>query len=153
MEQIFKGIKDFLLNSVNPILDEFEDEEIANLPQFSSKFIVFGAVDITKYSNKIIVSVLPESQEEDEYGNVEYGAQSRFLVTFLVSGDTYENLIRKSCRYAAAFRKSLLTDPNMDGAAEDSEIGERRFYPNAGTDNKQISAVEIDLTILTNTEI
>ena len=153
MEQIFKGIKDFLLNSVNLILDEFEDEEIANLPQFSSKFIVFGAVDITKYSNKIIVSVLPESQEEDEDGNVEYGAQSRFLVTFLVSGDTYENLIKKSCRYASAFRKALLTDPNMDGAAEDSEIGERRFYPDAGTDNKQISAVEIDLTILTNTEI
>lgn len=56
-------------------------------------------------------------------------------------------LVRQVCRYSAAFRRAALDDISLAGAVERSEIGERRFFTDAGTVEKQAVAVEIGLTV------
>ena len=152
MESVFKNIKNFLLEKVNPLLEAEEDEEI-KLPLFSEKYIVFGQVDLSRYQNKIIVSVIPEDQEEDEEGLDDYAQKSRFLITFLCSGDKQEKLVQKICRYSECFRIAVLSDALMNGTCDNAEIGKRKFYCDAGAVSGQMAAVEIELTVLTSTEI
>ena len=152
METIFKNIKDFLINSVNPLLAEAEDDEI-KLPRFSDKFIIFGQVDLSRYQNKIIVSVLPEEQQESDEGISEYQQTSNFTLTFLCSGDQPEKLVKKMCRYSECFRKAIIEDALMNETCDNAEIGERKYYCDAGVVPAQMTAVEIGLTIYTSIEI
>lgn len=153
MEEIFNNIKAFLLEKVNPLVAEAAEEGLS-MPQFSENFIIFGQVDLSRYQNKIIVSVLPEEQTEEPVENLDsYQQNSSFTITFLCSGDTAEKLVKKMCRYSECFRKAILSDPMMNETCNDSALGDRMFYCDAGAVPGQMTAVEIGLTIFTSIEI
>jgi len=152
MEEIFNSIKQFILGTVNDYITKLADE---NTPMnaISEKNIVFGSVDLSRYNSKIICSVIPESQEENEEEIGCYKITSDFTVSFLCRGYPQDVLVRQMCRYGAAFRRAVLDDVSLGQTVEQSEIGHRDFFTDAGTVEKQMTAVEIGLTVETEDEI
>ncbi len=151
MDRIFEALKSFLCSNVNSELEEMEGESLS-IPAINAQFVKFGTVDVTKLKSRVIVSILPESQEEEEGDTADYRLSNRFLVTFISSGDEASRLLKRCCRYAEAFRLALLKSPDLDGKVEECGIGKRTFYPDAGTTEGQLSAVEIELTVFTEAE-
>lgn len=149
MKEIYDDIKSFLLTKVNAAIDESG----LGVPKFSEKFIVFGAVDLTKYTNKLIVSVLPDNQYEAEGDNGDYRTANGVTVSFLVTGDIYENLVSQVCFYSEIFCKCLYANAGLDGDEDDVVIGERKYYMDAGTLDRQMTGVEVNLTIYTSIDI
>lgn len=152
MEKIFNDIKDFILTTVNPYISEMADSETP-MNEINEKNIVFGSVDLSRYNAKVICSIIPDSQEENEEEIGSYKITSDFTVTFLCKGYPLETLVRQMCRYGAAFRRAVLDDVSLGGKVERSEIGRREFFTDAGTVEKQVTAVEIGLTTETEDEI
>lgn len=152
MEEIFNFIKNFILSAVNGIISEYADETTP-MNQIDEKNIVFGAVDLSRYSSKIICAVIPENEEEDESEIGAYKINSGFTVSFLCRGYPQDVLVRQMCRYGAAFRRAVLDDVSLGGTVESSEIGSRKFFTDAGTVGNQMTAVEIGLTVETEDEI
>ena len=74
-------------------------------------------------------------------------------MAFICREDKQSVLDDKVVRYAHAFRKAVLTDTSLDGALTGSELGERKFYFDAGTVEQQMSAVEITFTTRTTTTL
>ena len=152
MEEIFSNIKQFILNTVNGYITALADETTP-MNAILEKNIVFGSVDLSRYDSKIICSVLPESQEENEEEIGSYKITSDFTVSFLCRGYQQDVLVRQMCRYGAAFRRAVLDDVSLGQTVEQSEIGRRDFFTDAGTVEKQMTAVEIGLTVETEDEI
>lgn len=152
MEEIFNNIKQFILNTVNGYITALADETTP-MNAILGKNIVFGSVDLSRYDSKIICSVIPESQEENEEEIGSYKITSDFTVSFLCRGYQQDVLVRQMCRYGAAFRRAVLDDVSLGQTVEQSEIGRRDFFTDAGTVEKQMTAVEIGLTVETEDEI
>lgn len=152
MEEIFRNIKDFILNTVNGYITELADEETP-MNEITEKNIVFGSVDLSRYNSKIVCSILPDSQEEDEEEIGSYKITSSFTVTFLCKGYPLEVLVRQMCRYGVAFRRAVLDDVSLGQTVEQAEINRREFFTDAGTVEKQVTAVEIGLAVITEDEI
>lgn len=152
MEEIFNHIKNFILSTVNGYISELEDEETP-MNAISKKNIAFGSVDLSRYDSKIVCSIIPDSQEENEEEIGSYKITSDFTVTFLCKGYPLDVLVRQMCRYGAAFRRAVLDDVSLGQTVEKSEIGRREFFTDAGTVEKQVTAVEIGLTVETEDEI
>lgn len=152
MENIFDALKSFILEDLEDYLLECTDETTP-MPMVAEKNIVFGSVDISRLGGKVICSILPENENDDEeelgYRNV----TSNVTVTFILNGAVYDVLVRQMARYASAFRKCLLDSPTLNGRVENLSVGERTFYTDAGITEKQMTAVEIALTIFTEEEI
>jgi hypothetical protein len=152
MEEIFNHIKNFILSTVNGYISEMADEETP-MNTVDEQFIVFGSVDLSRYDSKVVCSILPDSQEENEEEIGSYKITSGFTVTFLCKGYPQDVLVRQICRYGAAFRRAVLDDVSLGQTVERSEIGSREFFTDAGTVEKQVTAVEIGLTVETEDEI
>lgn len=152
MEELFNLIKAFILDDVNEVLPDFEDSSV-ELPSFADKNIVFGAVDLQKNAQNVVCAILPEEETEDDGYINGANASHQFTVAFLVRNAVYETLVKRMCRYASAFRRALFNNPDFDAQVEDIEIGERRFFYDAGAVEKQCCIVEISLTIFTTEEI
>lgn len=152
MEEIFNFIKAFILSTVNGCLSEYADE---NTPMntIEERNIVFGSVDLSRYDAKIICAVIPESEEEDESEIGAYKKTSDFTVSFLCKGYAQEVLVRQMCRYGAAFRRAVLDDVSLGQTVEQTEVGRRDFFTDAGTVEKQMTAVEISLSVVTEDKI
>jgi len=146
MENTFNAIKEFILTSVNKRLPDYNDEEIT-LAEFTENSIVFGAVDLQKNNKNLVCAILPEEQSEEEGTITDFRSRNNFTVAILVRGDTYEKLVKKMCRYSEAFRDELLRNYTMNNTVADIELGTRQFFYDAGTTEKQMCAVEIELTI------
>lgn len=152
MEEIFEAIKQFILSTVNEYITALADETTP-MNEISEDNIVFGAVDLSRYQAPIICVVVPERQEDDEEEIGAYKITSDFTVGFFCRGYKQETLVRQMCRYGAAFRRAVLDDVSLGGSVEQSEINERQFFTDAGTVEKQCTAVEIGLTVTTEDEV
>ena len=152
MEQLFKNIKDFILTTVNDVLPNFEDETV-KLPKITDKQIVFGVIDGLKNQQDVVVSVLPESQEEaEEQFLCGVTMTNNFTVTFAFRGEKYDVLVKRMCRYVSAFKKALFLEPKLNNTVNDTELGIIKFYSDCGTVEKTMTAAEIDLNIYTISE-
>lgn len=160
MEHLFKVVKYFLIGSVNPIC------EAHDLPKFSEKNIKFGSIDPFKTPNeKMLCSVYPEEQEDEETSITEIETRSRITLTVVCKNDKYEKLLSWACGYSEAIKDALAQNYIMRTVIEDEEgteeelfvdnvvIGTRSFYPDAGIAEHQATAVEIELTIYTSDTI
>lgn len=147
MEQIYKNLKNFILESVNNILPSYEDEKI-KLPKVENKNIVFGVIDPVKNTANVICSIYPENQsigEQDISGAV--GVESSVTVTFLCRGANYETLMSRICRYASAFKYAITENYSVDDTCVQANISNVQFYPDCGVTEKTATAVEIEMTI------
>lgn len=152
MEQIAEALKDFIIEKLPEYLEEMESEGIT-LPALSENDVVIGVIDVSRYENDVICSILPETQNDEEGHIADYSISNGFTVSFLCQNADYDVLVRRMCRYAAALRKALLNDYTINGNADDVEIGERKFYPDCGTVENQMTGVEIEITINTSEDI
>lgn len=149
MEEIAEAIKSFILEDVNAELSGLESEDVT-LPQITESNIVLGTVDLSRYESKVIVSILPETQEPDEEYINGFSDRSEFTVTFLFQKVKYPLLVKRMFRYAKAFRKAQAKNPDFDDSVEESEITRIKFYPDTGAVPQQMTAFEISLN--TDTE-
>lgn len=144
MEEIAEAIKTFILEDVNAELAGLESEGVT-LPQIAESNIVLGTVDLSRYESKVIVSILPETQEPDEEYINGFSDRSEFTVTFLFQKEKYPLMVKRMFRYAKAFRKAQAKNSDFDNSVEDSEITQIQFYPDTGAVPQQMTACEISL--------
>jgi len=152
MEEIAKTIKNFILNDVNKELVALAEEGIT-LPAVDEKNIIFGTVDLSRYEKAVVVSILPEQQEPDEGYINGFSDRSEFVVTFLFQKEKYPLLITRMCRYAKAFRIAQAKNPSMSDDAEESEITLIDFFPDTGAVPQQMTAFEVNLTVVTESPL
>lgn len=148
MEQIAETLKTFLLEDVNAELPGLESEGVT-LPAITAKNIVFGTVDLSRYESPVVVSILPETQNQEE-GFIDGTAwRSDFTITFLFQKAVYPLLVKRMCRYSSAFKTALAKNPDFDGNVEESELEQIQFYPDTGAVEHQMTASEITLNVIT----
>lgn len=152
MEYVFNSLKSFILENLNDYLELVTDDDTP-MPMVSENNIVFGSVDLSRLSGKVICSILPDSQEDDEEELASRNILNNLVVTFIFSDAKYEVLVRQMARYASAFRKALLDNPTLNNTVEYTEVKERTFFTDAGITDKQKTAVEVNLTITVEEEI
>ena len=148
MEEIANTIKNFILHDVNTELAALVTEGVT-LPAVDEKNIIFGTVDLSRYEKAVVVSILPEQQEPDEGYINGFSDRSQFVVTFLFQKAAYPLLITRMCRYAKAFRIAQAKNPSMSDDAEESEITLVDFFPDTGAVPQQMTAFEINLSVIT----
>lgn len=116
--------------------------------------IVLHPVDLGRYEQNQICVLLPETENDDEelLTNAYIRTATQFTVAFINRGYDAETLIKQSCRYAKGFCRMMIDNPTLGDSVVDYRIGQRTFYPDAGTVEDQLSAVEIVLTLYTEEE-
>ena len=151
MEKIFEVIKNFLTTQFNAELVEYDDPAPApELPRINNKSVIFGTVDPLKVPD-VSVSVLPETQEDDEGTISDVVTKSEFTVTFVFKGCKYDELVKRMCRYAVCFKQAVKQFYTLENdGVENTELGTIRFYPDCGAVEKTMTAAEINLTIYTS---
>ena len=147
MENEFNALKTFITTTLSPYIEEAVTQDTP-MNTVGAKNVVFGSVDVSRNTGKVIVSVLPEEQEEaDEQYINKRTYLSRFTVTFICSGYSYDVLMRQVARYSSAFCYALLRNQDLGNNIKLEDLGERRFFTDAGTTEKQMTAFEVDVTL------
>lgn len=153
MEELLEKLKDFILEH-QEYFSELSEEDVP-LEILTENNVLIHPVDISRYEENVLCVILP-NVEQDDFENSSIGFQrvnSDITISFLNRGYPYETLIRQSCRFAAGLRKMLFENPTLGDSVLDFQFGNRSFYPDMGTVDRQMSAVEIELTLLTEEEI
>lgn len=141
MYEKLKELKEWILN-----LDYSQIE----LPAPKEKNIVLGTVDLSRYESNLIISIIPETEEESEQYNFNdgQGIQLEMTVTILCRGQSQEKLVETMSAYTDFILDEIRKDCTLGNIGEGSAIGTRKFYLDAGTVEKQMTASEITLTLL-----
>ena len=151
MEQTAESLKQFIIGSYSDYLDKAKTEDTP-MPHLTDKTVILGVIDPLKINSAVCCSILPETETEDTDYIGGYATSTVFTVTFLCKNNNYDVLIRQMCRYAEAFREAVHNDYSLNCTVNNTDIGERRFYPDCGTNDKQMTACEIELTIYTTND-
>lgn len=143
MWELLTGLKDFIIG----LSSEFTAKGI---PAVTNKDIVLGTVDLSRYENKVLVSILPETSEDSDKYDFNDGAaiQQEITVSFLLRGVTYDSLIERMSKYSEIFTNAVRKDCTLDGLVEGSGLGATKFFCDAGAVEKQMTASETSLTLL-----
>ena len=150
MDSIYSALKNFLLSKVNASLSE---ETGIQLAAFDEKHIVFGLVDITKFSGaKVIASILPERQTLGTGNAADVVMDNEILLTVICGGDTFENVQKKAFLYAKRIETEVFEKNDWTGEIEDVRFESAEYTFDAGPVPGQMSAVEIRLTVSTEIE-
>lgn len=137
MWEILEKIKEYLLKM-----------DFTNLPNFTEKNIVLGVVDLSRYENNVIVSVIPDEEQDAEESFNGQGINLSFTITILCRGKKQENLIRQISEYTEQICSVFREDCTLGGLADNSKLEKRKYYLDAGATAEQMVAVEIPMTIL-----
>lgn len=166
MEKLFEIIKQFLLGTVNEIIRSFNAKYQENLPLFTNENIVFGSIDpFRNPAQKMLCSIYPNSQSNESNELSTFQTISNFTLTIVNKNELYKQLLSHTCAYSNIIVRALLENYSLETtfinsagieetvSVDNTDIGERTFYPDAGIAEKQATAVEINLTIYQTTEI
>ena len=151
MDKIADSIKNFIINKVNAELSGLTETGLT-LPTISSADVVFGVVDLSRYEKPIIVSILPETQNETGDYIDGVNMDSTFIITFLFQKIQYDKAMKRMCRYAKAFWLAQSKEPDF-GDIEESEITEIQYYPDTGAVAQQMTAFELTLDVITEEKL
>lgn len=137
MWEILEKIKEYLLKI-----------DFTNIPNFTEKNIVLGVVDLSRYENNVIVSVIPDEEQDAEESFSGQGINLSFTITILCRGKKQENLIKQISEYTKQICNVFREDCTLGGLVDNSKLEKRKYYLDAGTTAEQMVAVEIPMTIL-----
>lgn len=137
MWEILEKIKEYLLKM-----------DFTNLSNFTEKNIVLGVVDLSRYENNVIVSVIPDEEQDAEESFSGQGINLSFTITILCRGKKQENLIKQISEYAKQICSVFREDCTLGGLVDNSKLEKRKYYLDAGATTDQMVAVEIPMTIL-----
>ena len=65
MENLAQTIKNFIHTDVNAELSALASNDVS-LPAIAAKNIIIGTVDLSRYEAPVVVSILPETQSQEE---------------------------------------------------------------------------------------
>lgn len=137
MWEILEKIKEYLLKI-----------DFTNIPNFTEKNIVLGVVDLSRYENNVIVSVIPDEEQDAEESFSGQGINLSFTITILCRGKKQENLIKQISEYTKQICNVFREDCTLGGLVDNSKLEKRKYYLDAGATAEQMVAVEIPMTIL-----
>lgn len=120
------------------------------LPAPTNKNIALGKVDLTRYESPLVVSIIPETEDNsDQYDYASGQAyELKVTVTYICRGAKKEKLIENMSKYCELVCDSINKDCTLGGIASGAGLGQRSFFTDAGTVEAQLTAVEIELTLL-----
>ena len=152
MEATCEAIRNCILTKMQPYLEAESDEsDPLEVPDESA--VVTGAVDLSRYIQKTVCAIVPESTSESD-GNIADAEQEHTItVSFMHRGREYSLLVSRMFRYAEAFKSMLRDDNTLDGEALSVTIGNTQYYPDAGSIEKQMTAGEVEITVKTHSEV
>ena len=141
MYEKLNELKDWLLSL---------DYSKIGLPAPAEKNIILGTVDLSRYESDLIISIIPETEEESEQYNFNdgQGIQLEMTVTILCRGQSQEKLVETMSAYTDYILDEIRQDCTLGNIGEGSAIGTRKFYLDAGTVENQLTASETTLTLL-----
>lgn len=147
MEAVMAAIKNYIAN--NPTA--FTQLATEDCPMVAPRDIdiVLGTVDLSRYENNIVVSIIGDSSDDTYLSIGDLETEHQLTVTFLCRGYSPEVLAKQCCRYAEGFRRLIIADQTMESAVDASAVGERRYYPDCGAVEEQMSAAEISVSVST----
>ena len=151
-EDIAKNLKTFIANNMTEELSKLEDEEVI-LPTVEEENISIGVVDVDANENDILCNIYPDEESDNDTSMACINMSTSLTVTFLFRNADYDILIKRMIRYSAAFRRALFNDYTINNSVDDVSIGVRKFYPDCGTTENQMTGVEIPLVISTSEEV
>lgn len=138
MWEILEKIKNYLLKM-----------DFTNLSNFTEKNVVLGVVDLSRYENDIIVSVIPDEEQDAEESFLDgQGINLSFTITVLCRGQKQEILIKNICEYSRQICNILREDCTLGGIVDNLKLEKRKYFLDAGPTSEQMTAVEIPLTVL-----
>lgn len=146
MEEIFTALKNLIISKLSDYTAPLVTTDTP-LTALTENDVIFGSVDVLRYRQNVLCAILPETSEDTEGTISDSGQQSKFTVAFICKGRPYDVLVRQMCRYDAAFHKMIIENYSLNKTVRDTEIGLQNFFYDAGTAEKQMTAVEIDLTV------
>lgn len=154
MERVYNKIKGFLLKSGNEeIVDACSASGFSSdlvLPKLTEKNIVFGAIDAVRNNQNVVVSLYPETMTIEEANISDYAEHYKWTLTVACKDKSYDILMKMMCRYVRIFRKLFNENYTMDGECDNVIIGETKFFPDCGTQEKTMTGAEVELTIIIN---
>lgn len=141
MWELINGLKEWLMGL---------DYESIGLPAPAEKNVALGKVDLTRYESPLVVSIIPETEENsDQYDyNNGQALQLNVTVTYICRGAEKEKLIENMSKYSELVCDSINKECTLGGIVSGSGLGQRTFFTDAGTVEAQLTAVEIALTLL-----
>ena len=152
MEELLAILKEFIVEHG----EYFTGLASKDVPMYAlpESAVVLHPVDLGRYEQNQICVLLPETEDDDEElsTNAYLRTATQFTVAFINRGYDAETLIKQSCRYSEGFKRMLMDNPTLGDQIIDYRMGQRTFYPDAGTVEDQLSAVEINLTLYTEEE-
>lgn len=147
MEELFNRLKELILNQFNDNLKTFYSENLT-IKDIKEKAIVFGSVDVAKFTDETIISIYPDDEEESD-DTIDGDAINNLHITvgIITKNDKYENLIKKICRLTECFKQTLVENYDLNGFSKNINFGSIKYYPDAGNTEKTVVATETELTI------
>lgn len=152
MEKQIQALKEYIISSTRFFTSLSDDD--TPMTGLTEPDVIIGPVDVSRYEQNVICSLLPSEEQETEEGtlNAEESA-SHIIVTFICQGVEQEILARQAFRFAQGLWNALFFDDTLGGKVNGFNIGQRRFFLDSGPVKGFLSAVEIDLTLFNETLI
>ena len=144
MEKTYLALKAYIEEQLPGELGKLATEDT---PLPMPDRIVFGVADLSRYEQKILCVITPESEDESGGTIADGEKEQSFTVGFICRGRSYDVLIRQMCRYALAFQQVMRGGWSLGGKVRNVAMGKTEYYPDAGTTEKQMTAAETSLLI------
>ena len=147
MEKTYDALVQYIREKLPDVHSGAESEDT---PLPMPEKIIFGVADVSRYEQKILVTVTPQSMEEEDGTSADSGQAQKFVVGVICRGQKYDVLVRQMCRYAECIVQILRSGWSLGGNVSDLTVIRTDFYSDAGTVEKQATVAEIEISIKTS---
>ena len=119
MEKTYDAISQYIKNRLPKVLKKAQSDDT---PLPMPEKVLFGVVDLSRYEQKVIVTITPQSMEEDDGTSAESGQSQKFVIGIICKGRTYEVLVRQMCRYAECLAQIFRSGWSLGGKVSDLTV-------------------------------
>lgn len=118
------------------------------LDGFSENNVIIGSVDLSRFSQKNLCVIVPETMEVvEQYIDGSFEAKTSFTLSFLFRGEKYTALVEKMETKADEIQKLIMNSLSLESAIISAELEKIEFYYDCGTLENQATGLDIKMTI------
>lgn len=150
MEKTYYAVSQYIMDRLPKVLEEVQTDDT---PLPMPEKIIFGVADVSRYEQKVIVTITPQSMEEEDGTSAESGQSQKFVIGIICRGRAYEVLVRQMCRYAECLAQIFRSGWSLGGKVSDLTVIRTDFFADAGTVEKQATVAEIEISVKTSGRI
>lgn len=119
-----------------------------NLDGFSENNVIIGSVDLSRFPQKNLCVIVPETMEVvEQYIDGSFEAKTSFTLSFLFRGEKYAALVEKMETRADEIQKLIMNSLSLENAIISAELEKIEFYYDCGTVENQATGLDIKMTI------